>query len=73
MDRQHERLPAARWRHHPSRLFILFLVGLLAVGGLTACSSGGGGSSTAPAGDALELPNRITLTSTSETPPVVLI
>lgn len=69
MERQHERLPAPKWRHHPSRLIILFLAGLLAVGGLTACSSGGGGSGAAPAADALELPNRITLTSTSETAP----
>ena len=44
MERRQERLPAAKRRHHPSRLFILFLVGLLAAGSLTACSSGGGGS-----------------------------
>lgn len=71
MKCQYERLPLTGKRYYESRLFILFLTSLLAAGLLTACSSGGGGNSGgnsggAPAATALELPNRITLTSTSE-------
>jgi hypothetical protein len=69
MEHQHERPPATKWRQHPSRLFILLLAGLLTIGGLAACSSGGGGSGAAPAADALEMPSRITMTSTGDTPP----
>jgi hypothetical protein len=70
MEGLHVQPPAALRRYCRSRLFVLFLAGLLAAGGLTACSSGGGGNSgAAPAASALEMPSRITMTSTGDAAP----